>query len=597
MKFRTKLTASLLALAMLAGMVACNKTDTDDKGAETTAQETTAQTEADTLRQDTESDGEARLNELFANKTKLRFDENGEFRVLILSDLHIPESGMPDEVLGYVKQIVEKEKPALVILNGDNVVDSDIIKDRQFRKALEKPIQYLESQGIYWMHVFGNHDSEMKLSMENQQAVYESFDYCLSKDTDKELTGVGNYVVPVYGSASDEVKFAVWGIDSNSYLSEEEKKELFPSGVTGFKGFNNTAYDYIHFDQIEWYREVSELMESELGHKIPGLMAFHIPLQESYTAWMNREGLEWTGQKNEMVCSSAYNPGLFEVLRQRGDIKAVSYGHDHINDYMVNYAGIKLCYASTVTTTTYGGPVGARMFIINESNPEAVETYVSYLFEPEEVPDLPAISGVIEDFEGTAPTLTITGFDGATDDGGKAEIIAGKGKDGSTALAAWRTEWAVPHNTEVIWDIETPGSIGENKYLVAWMDMATNDIDFRKAGFGLLANNVNDNPYRTDNHDEPAPFYYKAEGSDTWVTMSTGDDGCFGVAQDSSVKGYKGWFAFPLEYMPHNGGNSLTAQTPITGVYFYLSPADEAYMNKPVYIDNIQLVEDYNSVN
>ena len=412
MKFRTKLTALLLVIAMLAvmviGMSSCNKTDIPD-GTErgtttafetttayetttaeqtTTVEETTASEETTTVEETTATNTEssdptesAYLDELFANKTELRFDENGEFRILVLSDLHIISGGLFGRVIGYIRRLLEREKPDLIILNGDNVTDSSISSEKEFERSLRMLTNILEKENIYWMHVFGNHDGEMSVTLEQQQAIYESFEHCLSKDPVKELTGVGNYVIPIYGSDSDEVKFAVWGIDSNSYLSAEDRNAMFSQNATGFNGYEGTQYDYIHFDQIEWYREVSELMESELGNKIPGLMAFHIPLQESHTAWMNREGCEWTGSKREPVCASPYNSGFFEVLRQRGDIKAVCNGHDHVNDYMVNYAGIKLCYASSISTTTYSDSVGARVFVINESDPSNVETYISYLFE------------------------------------------------------------------------------------------------------------------------------------------------------------------------------------------------------------------------
>ena len=628
LKLKNRVVTVLLALAMVAGMAACNSSEppavTDG---ETTVQstvtdggETDPATESNT-ETDTEGDTEAvtdgapeapeadpeeghpqitpeeeRIDELLECKTTLRFDENGQFRILVLSDLHIPSGGIPTQGMAYIRQVVEKEQPDLIILDGDNVVAS-LATDKIFMRVLKPLATYFESQGIYWMHVFGNHDCESDVTLEEQQAVYESFDYCLSKDPDPEISGVGNYVLPIYGSDTDEVKFAVWGIDSNNYLSEEDQAAMFPSGASSFEGYSGTNYDYIHYDQIEWYREASMLMESQLGRKIPGLMAFHIPLQESYTAWENRESLEWTGNKQESVCASAYNSGLFEVLRQRGDIKAVVNGHDHVNDYMVDYAGIKLCYASTVTTTTYGGPIGARVFVLNEENPADMDTYVSYLFEEEESPDLPALSGVVADFEGDAPDFTVQGWNGESNNGGMAEVAAGKGKDGSNALAAYRSAWAGSNNTEIIWDIPQPGRVGENKYLVVWMDLSANDVDFRKASFGVLANNVNANPYRTDNYDEPSPFYYKAEGSDEWVTMSMGDDGCFGAEQDSSVLGYKGWFAFPLEYMTRSGGVTVTANTAITGLYFYFSPKESSYMNKPVYIDNIQLAEDYTAVN
>ena len=389
---KTHLSILCAAILIPCLMMGCN-TAVDDPLTETTA---TSETVADTLPSETtavvdpvpqEPTDQDRLNEILANKTQLRFDENGEFKIMILADTHIPSGGMPPQVLKSVKKLVEREQPDFVIFTGDNVVDSDLQTEKQFRIALKTITEYLEQQDIYWMHVFGNHDGEMKLPMEEQQRIYESYEHCLSKAGDENITGIGNYVIPLYGSKDDTVKFAIWGLDSGAYPSEEEKQELFPAGVTSFKGFDSTMYDFIHYDQIEWYRDVSKLLQTcNDGEVVPGMMAFHIPLQETYTAWENREGLEWTGVKRDPVCSGAYNTGLFEVIRNRGDIKAIINGHDHINDFMVNYCGVKLCYASTVTTTTYYDEDmrGTRFFVINEENPADILTYMVYLSELEQ---------------------------------------------------------------------------------------------------------------------------------------------------------------------------------------------------------------------
>lgn len=371
-----------LCLTMLLScmLIGCDKAPDEPADSDTAAQTTAAET---LPAEPTEED---RLKEILANKTKLRFDENGQFKIMILADTHIPGGGMPIEDLKNVKKLVEREDPDLIIFTGDNVVDSSLQSEKRFRIALKSITEYLESQEIYWMHVFGNHDGEMKFPLAEQQKVYESYDHCLSKAGDENITGIGNYVVPLYGSSDDTVKFAIWGLDSGDYPTAEERAELFPSGVTSFKGFDSTAYDFIHYDQIEWYRETSKLLQScNGGEVVPGLMAFHIPLQETYTAWENREGLEWTGVKKDPVCSGAYNTGLFEVIRNRGDIKAIINGHDHINDFMVNYCGIKMCYASTISTSTYNDTdmMGTRFFVINEENPADIQTYMVYLSELE----------------------------------------------------------------------------------------------------------------------------------------------------------------------------------------------------------------------
>ena len=375
-------------------MVGCTKTPDDPVDTDAATQSTALNTAEETTEAQTEADTEEPvptdqdvLNEILANKTQLRFNEDGQFKIMILADTHIPAGGMPPHVLKSVRKLVERENPDFVIFTGDNVVDSDIKTEKQFNIALRNITKYLEEQGIYWMHVYGNHDGEMVFPLEEQQRVYESFDHCLSKAGDENITGIGNYVIPLYGSKDDTVKFAIWGLDSGDYPTEEEKAALFPSGVTSFKGFDSTAYDFIHYDQIEWYKETSKLLQAcNGGEVVPGLMAFHIPLQETYTAWENRHNLEWTGVKRDPVCSGAYNTGLFEVIRNRGDIKAIINGHDHINDFMVNYCGIKMCYASTITTTTYYDEdmMGTRFFVLNEENPADIQTYMVYLSELEQ---------------------------------------------------------------------------------------------------------------------------------------------------------------------------------------------------------------------
>ncbi len=403
MKYTRIGVACLIVLSALTALVGCRSDpaypiDTNSQNVEVSAeaatettQETITSSETETSEtepvdtetakpkdDDREAD-KARLRAILGGKAKLRFDENGEFKIMMLSDLHMTGGGLSAANMQNIKLLVEHEKPDLVILTGDNIADSSISDESGLRRVLKPLTDYLEAEEIYWMHVYGNHDGEMIFPLYQQHRVYESYEHCLSKAGDTSLHGLGNYVIPLYGSRDEEVKFVIWALDSGDYLSEEDKKTLFPSGKMSFTGTSSPTYDYIHSDQIEWYVETSKfLQEQNGGEMIPGLMAFHIPLQETYTAWLNRDGLEWTGQKGGAVGSSGYNPGFFEVIRRRGDIRAIVNGHDHANDYMVNYAGIKLCYTSTVTHYD-ANTRGTRFFVIRESNPTNVETYMTYI--------------------------------------------------------------------------------------------------------------------------------------------------------------------------------------------------------------------------
>lgn len=569
---------------------------------------TTKATLVTTAPETTAAPVKSELDDILANKTKLTFGDDGEFRVMILADLHLYR-GKSAEVYENVKKMVEKENPDFAILLGDIVTDNSIQTEAQFKETLGGVADYFEEKGIYWMHVYGNHDTEIvgrpnkPLNTAEQQKIYESYPHCLSKAGDESLSGVGNYVIPLYGK-DDELKFVFWGMDSGSYISVEDREALFGDGNSGYIGLNQTTvqYAFVQYDQIEWYLKVSRLLEAENGGLVPGLMAMHIPLQEIYTAWENRSKLEWTGQKNEYVSSGCHNSGFYEAMRYRGDIKSCVFGHDHINDYMVNYGGIKLAFSSNLSKLTYHQEdmMGARVYVIKENEPEKFDTYISYLNKKIDTPT-ETLSGMLTDFESMkADEFELGHLDGSLKNIGDvtATVAEGKGVDGSSALAACRTKWyssGPDNNMEVKWQLEQAGLLGDNKYLVVWMDLATNNLDFRKACFGLLTDGKTSSPYRADDKEAGCKFYYKADGSDTWEEKTMGADGCFGAGDSCSVKGYKGYFAFPISDM-YCGSSSLNANSAISGIYFYMSAYSSEMVGKPVYVDNIQLVVDYKTV-
>jgi hypothetical protein len=126
-------------------------------------------------------------------------------------------------------------------------------------------------------------------------------------------------------------------------------------------------------------------------------MFFHIPLHEFRTMYENDAfkaqhpelGLfpqhEVTGERNEDECPGPFNSGLFSALLERGDVKGVFVGHDHVNNYVGNYFGIMLGYSANTGFGTYGlGGAdndrlrGARVFVLNEENLEDIQTFMVY---------------------------------------------------------------------------------------------------------------------------------------------------------------------------------------------------------------------------
>ncbi|MBQ8571157.1 MAG: metallophosphoesterase [Kiritimatiellae bacterium] len=551
------------------------------------------------------------INDLLKTKKELRFNKDGKFRVLVLSDIHATEYTIPANVQANIKYLVDAEKPDLVIFNGDTV--RVMYSEEKLRSCFKSIVGYIEQKQIPWAHVYGNHDHEHGLSKEEQQKICESFEWCVTERGPTDIDGVGNCVLPVYSSKSNKIAYNVWLLDSGHYIAGNIHKGIALK-VLPFSGSDAAYYDFIKFNQIKWYVEASEMLEKHNGAKIPGLMAFHIPLQESYFAWQNKDELEHTGSYGDnAIHGPAINSGLFAAILGRGDIKAIVNGHDHKNDFMVKYVGVKLCFASTPSTLGYHSAeiLGGRVFVMDENKPEEIETYMSYINKPREtVKVTKAVSSKAAiDFEKDDSSIKITGLYGEWSDlvhkgTIKTKLVDGKGVNGSKALEIMSTEflpsaWRNNFEARIGMPVEKAGLVGEAKYMKFYMDLTgvTTAFDFRKASAGFYINSVLTTPCAALNNRKPSgpmKFYYKAEGSTEWKEMTHGDDSCFGAHQGSSVNGFKGWFAFPIADMRVKDDDSMvpTPKTPIYGAYFYIGPLSQNMANNPIYIDHIYFDKD-----
>jgi len=170
------------------------------------------------------------------------------------------------------------------------------------------------------------------------------------------------------------------------------------------------------------------------------------------------------------------------------------------------------------------------------------------------------------------------------------------------ALSVTRRKWhdeKEANGIELNFELNHPQALGAKKYIRVWMDLGgeSEKIDFAQARFGLIVNDDKSNPYLTQGSPQSL-FYFMSEDSDKdkWITMTCGRDGCFGADGGSSVKGLKGWFAFPIDNMcQEKKSRALSRKDVITGIYFYYSMSEKQMAGKPLYIDDLVLVEDFRS--
>ena len=97
------------------------------------------------------------------------------------------------------------------------------------------------------------------------------------------------------------------------------------------------------------------------------LMFMHIPLTEVKAAYdesiangkEDTENVKWLegfdGETDEVVYCSRTDVDLFETVLEKGSTKALFYGHDHLNNFVLEYKGITLSYGYSIDYLAYSG--------------------------------------------------------------------------------------------------------------------------------------------------------------------------------------------------------------------------------------------------
>ncbi len=319
----------------------------------------------------------------------LRFAPDGTFTIVHFTDTQ-DDQEMDPRTPRLMRAVLDDIVPDLVVFTGDNI-RSGPETPNDVRRAIDAVAGPAEERGIPWLVTFGNHDEdhvpETGMLEADQLAYYMSFPHNRNRQGPEGVNGTGNMMLPILGSATnepgltpadEEPALAVWALDSGRYS---------PDSIAGqsVAADGLRSYDWLRPSQVGWYVRTSEELEALHGNKIPGLMFFHIPLPEFALMWESRENHGVVGEKNEDVAAGVFNSGLFAAVQDRGDVVGIFVGHDHVNDYVGDYFGVRLGYSANVGFGTYGldgeerdRMRGARVFVIREDDPRAFETHMVY---------------------------------------------------------------------------------------------------------------------------------------------------------------------------------------------------------------------------
>jgi hypothetical protein len=282
----------------------------------------------------------------------LHFRTDGTFTIVQFTDMHFKNGEPEDEqTSALMAEVLDAEQLDLVALTGD-VIDGGHSDDPA--ASWQRAVAPIVDRSLPWAAVFGNHDDEGALSRQDLMAVQQSIPHCLTSPGPTGVSGVGNYVLPVKASQTDEAAATLYFVDSNAYAET-----------------NIAGYGWIRRDQIAWFLDEAKRQRPAVGAEpLPALAFFHIPLPEYNQIW---DLQVCYGDKYEPVCCALINTGFFAALHEAGDVVGVFVGHDHVNDFEGELYGIRLCYGRGSGFNTYGREGfkrGARVIQLREGRRE-----------------------------------------------------------------------------------------------------------------------------------------------------------------------------------------------------------------------------------
>ncbi|WP_236586969.1 metallophosphoesterase family protein [Brevibacterium casei] len=309
---------------------------------------------------------------------ELAFPASGAFTIVQFNDTQ--DSHTTDvRTTELQNAVLDDAKPDFVVINGD-VIDGGPKTVTEVKQAINNVVLPMEQRQIPWALTFGNHDEDStgKTGFDEADMIdfISQYRYNLNT-TGADVTGTSNQVVTVSSSTGDDDAFAIWLLDSGRYAP----KEIAGQSLEGYPN-----WDWLRFDQIEWYARASRALEERAGRLVPGLVFQHIALHEHRMMWYSsidfrgesahpaaKKKHSIVGERNENECPGPFNSGMFNAMLARGDVQGLFVGHDHINTYSGNYFGIELGYSPSTGFGPYGLPGekrnqlrGARVFTLEE---------------------------------------------------------------------------------------------------------------------------------------------------------------------------------------------------------------------------------------
>lgn len=296
----------------------------------------------------------------------LEANYKSNYRILQLTDPHLADKDDIETHLKFMDLTIKEANPDFIVVTGDLFTFAS-------RTTAKRFFEFLDGYGVDWTITFGNHDEQCYFSVDWLTSLLNGYsEHCKFKDIqDDDVQGNCNFAINLM--KDNQVFEQLIIMDSNRY----------------YYG-SYFGYDYFKDNQIDWYKRLVEHSKNEYRggtEVVPSLMFCHIPLPEIYDAWDEaKEGKNGTtllrGERREDPCSPDYNSHFYDTIEELGSTKGIYFGHDHINNFIINFRGkIDFGYGIKSTDRIYYAEdmMGGRVIELHDDHSlEYIDIYHTY---------------------------------------------------------------------------------------------------------------------------------------------------------------------------------------------------------------------------
>lgn len=271
--------------------------------------------------------------------TEIEKDPDSDFIILNVSDIQLfsVNSVLFGEWFAEktLDILVEKVHPDLITLSGDNEWGAT---------ACLKMIEAIDSYGIPWAPVMGNHDRDFVISQFWVAYNLYKAENCIFEFGPDNM-GYGNYIINI--TQNSKTIHTLFMMDTHADIDVK-----YGEGLTE--------------RQLEWYKWAVEGIKKENGKTVESSVIMHIPTPEYADAWKSVH--DESGNLIEPYADAPFcyclesisypdrNVGFFNLCKELGSTKNIIVGHDHVNCFSIDYEGITLTYAMKLGLGGYFDP-------------------------------------------------------------------------------------------------------------------------------------------------------------------------------------------------------------------------------------------------